>query len=160
MLLARACRDNGRHDEALALYEQILGEDPLDRRAREGLLIAAAGSRDAVQLEQAWQQVRASLGGEADVDARSLYEQLRRQVNGVGSLGSVGAGCGGCRSLSRKTSATTPRPVKRTDDMVRRVHKHDPPMTRVPQTPLRTDRPMCALARSSLLVHLLEFEHA
>jgi hypothetical protein len=62
----------------------LLGEDPLDRRAREGLLIAAADTRDVVQLEQAWQQVCACLGGEGDAEARSLYEQLRREVNGVG----------------------------------------------------------------------------
>src|SRR6266508_3831236 len=87
MLLARAYRDAGRHDEALALYDQLLGEDPLDRRASEGLLIAAAGTGDVVQLEQAWQQVCACLCGEGDADARSLYEQVRREVNGEGSLG-------------------------------------------------------------------------
>src|SRR5207247_9978099 len=35
-LLARAYRDVGRHEEALAKYEELLAEDPLDRRAREG----------------------------------------------------------------------------------------------------------------------------
>jgi len=85
MLLARAYRDAGRHEEALARYDELLREDPLDRRAREGLLIAAAGTRDGVQLEQAWQQVCACLGGDNDPDARSLYEKLRRELRGVGS---------------------------------------------------------------------------
>ena len=63
------------------MYDQLLGEDPLDRRAHEGLLIAAAGTRDVVQLERAWQQVCACLGGEDDLEARSIYDRLRREIN-------------------------------------------------------------------------------
>ena len=84
MLLARSYRDIGRHDEALAVYDQLLGEDPLDRRAHEGLLIAAAGTRDVVQLERAWQQVCVCLGGEDDLEARSIYDRLRREINRAG----------------------------------------------------------------------------
>jgi len=84
--LARAYRDAGRHEEALARYDELLGEDPLDRRAREGLLIAAAGTRDAVRLEQAWQQVCACLGSDDDPEARILYDKLRRELQGVGSI--------------------------------------------------------------------------
>ena len=85
MLLGRAYRDAGRYDDALALYEQLLGDDPLDQRAREGLLIAAAGTRDLVQLERAWQQVCAGIGGEDDAETRSLYDQLRHRMNGHSS---------------------------------------------------------------------------
>jgi DNA-binding SARP family transcriptional activator len=92
VLLARAYRDAGRHEEALARYDELLSEDPLDRRAREGLLIAAAGTRDGVRLEQAWQQVCACLGGEDDTDARILYEKLRRDVKSTGSLNAKGVG--------------------------------------------------------------------
>jgi hypothetical protein len=86
MLLGRAYRDGGRYDEALALYDQMLGDDPLDRRAREGLLISAAGTRDVVQLDRAWQQV-CVIGGEDDAETRSLYDELRHRMNGNGSGG-------------------------------------------------------------------------
>ena len=87
MLLGRAYRDAGRYDEAVALYDQMLGDDPLDRRAREGLLISAAGTRDVVQLERAWQQVCACIDGEDDAETRSLYDQLRHRMNGNSSGG-------------------------------------------------------------------------
>ena len=55
-----------------------------DLRVREGLLMAAAGTGDAVQLERAWQQVCACIGGEDDTELRALYERLRRDVHSVG----------------------------------------------------------------------------
>jgi pentatricopeptide repeat protein len=89
--VARAYREAGRHEEALAIYDELLSEDPLDRRAREGLLIAAAGTRDMVRLQQAWQQVCACLGGEDDA-ARMLYDRLRREVKGATALEKEGLG--------------------------------------------------------------------
>jgi hypothetical protein len=62
MVLGRAYRDAARHQEALRVYDHLLGEDPLDVRVREGLLTAAAGTGDVVQLERAWQQVCACMG--------------------------------------------------------------------------------------------------
>jgi tetratricopeptide (TPR) repeat protein len=94
-LLARAYRDAGRHDEALALYAQLLGEDPLDRRAREGLLIAAAGTGDVAQVHEAWQQICVCLGGEADRDIRALYEGLLKEMqrrSAAGGMNPVAAG--------------------------------------------------------------------
>ena len=91
MLVARAYREAGRHEEALAIYDELLSEDPLDRRAREGLLIAAAGTGDMVRLQQAWQQVCACLGGEDDA-ARMLYDRLRREVKGATALEKEGLG--------------------------------------------------------------------
>ena len=87
-LLARACRDSGRHEVALSLYAQLLGEDPLDRRAREGLLIAAAGTGDPAQLAESWQQICVCLGGEGDPEIRGLYERLKHEIGGS----SVGGG--------------------------------------------------------------------
>src|SRR5207237_2402626 len=92
MLLARAYREAARYEDALARYDELLCEEPLDRRAQEGLLIAAAGTRDVVRLEQAWQQVCACLGGDDDTDARTLYERLRREGLGADSLGGRGPG--------------------------------------------------------------------
>jgi hypothetical protein len=90
MVLGRAYRDAGRHDDALAVYDQLIGEDPPDLRVREGLLMAAAGTGDAVQLERAWQQVCACTGGEDDTEMRSLYDRLLRDVKSVGN-GRAGA---------------------------------------------------------------------
>jgi hypothetical protein len=85
MVLGRAYREAGRHEDALAVYDQLIGEDPPDLRVREGLLMAAAGTGDTVQLERAWQQVCACTGGEDDTEMRSLYERLAREVKGVGN---------------------------------------------------------------------------
>ena len=86
LLMARASRDRGRQEEALTRYNEVLAEAPLERRAREGLLIAAAGTRDVIRLDQAWQQVCACLGGD-DVDARLLYEKHRRELTPHSSNG-------------------------------------------------------------------------
>jgi hypothetical protein len=88
MVLGRAYRDAGRHEDALALYDQLIGQDPPDLRVREGLLMAAAGTGDAVQLERTWQQVCACAGGEDDTEMRSLYDRLMSEVKSVG----VGSG--------------------------------------------------------------------
>ncbi|MGI9145971.1 MAG: hypothetical protein ACR2IK_05400, partial [Chloroflexota bacterium] len=79
-LLARAYRDAGRHADALVLYAQLLGEDAHDRRTYEGLLIAAAGTGDMAQLQEAWQQICVCLGDEADAEIRGLYEGLIREM--------------------------------------------------------------------------------
>jgi tetratricopeptide (TPR) repeat protein len=84
-LLARAYRDAGRHAEALTVYAQLLGEDPLYRGAQEGLLAAAAGTGDLAQLHQAWQQVCACLEGEDDPELRAEYEELVREFERNGS---------------------------------------------------------------------------
>ncbi len=95
-LVARAYRDAGRHEEALAIYASLLGEDPLDPRAQEGLLAAAAGTGDAARLHDAWEQVCVCLGGDDDPEVRSHYEQLvrgmeRRPVSGTRSGNGVAA---------------------------------------------------------------------
>jgi len=79
-LLARAYRDAGRHADALVLYAQLLGEDAHDRRTYEGLLIAAAGTGDIAQLQEAWQQICMCLGDEADAEIRGLYQGLIREM--------------------------------------------------------------------------------
>jgi hypothetical protein len=84
MVLGRAYRDADRHEDALAVYDQLIGRDPPDLRVREGLLMAAAGTGDAVQLERAWQQVCACTGGEDDTEMRSLYDRLLRDVRNAG----------------------------------------------------------------------------
>ena len=89
-MLGRAYRDAGRHEDALGVYDQLIGEDPPDLRVREGLLMAAAGTGDAVQLERAWQQVCACAGGEDDTDIRSLYDRLLRDMKSA-SNGRAGA---------------------------------------------------------------------
>jgi hypothetical protein len=90
IVLGRAYRDAGRHEDALGVYDRLIGEDPPDRRVREGLLMAAAGTGDAVQLERAWQQVCACAGGEDDTDMRSLYDRLLRDMKSA-SNGRAGA---------------------------------------------------------------------
>src|SRR5213596_2406834 len=72
--LGRAYRDAGRCDAAMVLYGQLLGEVPHDRRVQEGLLLAARGTGDCTQLSQVWQQVRAYLDGETDIELHSMYE--------------------------------------------------------------------------------------
>jgi DNA-binding SARP family transcriptional activator len=104
VLLARAYRDAGRFEEALERYDELLGEDPLDRRAEEGLLLAAAGTRDIVRLEQAWQQVCACRGGDDDADARALYEKLRREVSAARSIHANGANRMASRGDAVRTS--------------------------------------------------------
>ncbi|HEY1296989.1 MAG TPA: LysM peptidoglycan-binding domain-containing protein [Chloroflexota bacterium] len=90
VVLGRAYRDAGRHEDALGVYDQLIGEDPPDLRVREGLLLAAAGTGDAIQLERAWQQVCACAGSEDDTDMRSLYDRLLRDVRSA-SNGTAGA---------------------------------------------------------------------
>ena len=70
--LGRAYRDGGRYDAAMVLYGQLLGEVPHDRRVQEGLLLAARGTGDCTQLSQVWQQVRAYLDGETDIELHSM----------------------------------------------------------------------------------------
>src|SRR6266446_4277965 len=78
--LGRAYRDGGRFDTAMVLYGQLLGEVPHDRRVQEGLLLAARGTGDCTQLSQVWQQVRAYLDGETDIELHSMYERLMSEV--------------------------------------------------------------------------------
>ena len=85
MVLGPAYRNAGRHEDALGVYDQLIGEDSPDVRVGEGLLMAAAGTGDAVQLERAWQQVCACADDDDDdSDVRSLYDRLLREsvVNG------------------------------------------------------------------------------
>jgi hypothetical protein len=100
-MLARAYRDLGQHTAAMTVYGEILAEDPLGRRAQEGLLVAAAGTGDSVQLADAWQQVCASVGGDVDLELRALHERLcgirMRMVdaNWSGRSDDVALGAGG-----------------------------------------------------------------
>src|SRR6266702_5596 len=83
--LGRAYRDGGRYDAAMVLYGQLLGEVPHDRRVQEGLLLAARGTGDCTQLSQVWQQVRAYLDGETDIELHSMYERLMSETRAVGA---------------------------------------------------------------------------
>jgi len=78
--LGRAYRDGGRYDAAMVLYGHLLGEVPHDRRVQEGLLLAARGTGDCTQLSQVWQQVRAYLDGETDIELHSMYERLMSET--------------------------------------------------------------------------------
>ena len=71
-ILGRAYRDAGQQPAAMMAYGEMLGQDPLDRRAQEGLLSTAAGSDDPTQLADAWQQVCACLGRGRPRAARPL----------------------------------------------------------------------------------------
>ena len=97
-LLARAYCDAGQHADALAMYARVFADDPLDRGAHEGLLVAAAGTGDAAQLHEAWQQICVCLGGEGDLETRSLYERLVRELERTSNADrtgtAVGAGSG------------------------------------------------------------------
>ena len=64
----------------MVLYGQLLGEVPHDRRVQEGLLLAARGTADCTQLSQVWQQVRAYLDGETDIELCSMYERLMSET--------------------------------------------------------------------------------
>ena len=92
MLLARTYRDAARYEDALSRYDELLREEPLDWRAQEGLLIAAAGTRDIVRLEQAWREVCACLGGDCHSGARALYERLTREVSATRTTNGSGVG--------------------------------------------------------------------
>jgi len=97
-LLARAYCDAGQHADALAMYARVFADDPLERGAHEGLLVAAAGTGDAAQLHEAWQQICVCLGGEGDLETRSLYERLVRELERTSNADrtptTVGAGSG------------------------------------------------------------------
>jgi len=97
-LLARAYCDTGRHADALVMYAQLFADDPVDRGAHEGLLVAAAGTGDAAQLHEAWQQICVCLGGEGDLETRGLYERLVRELGRTSNADrtgtAVGAGSG------------------------------------------------------------------
>jgi hypothetical protein len=103
-LLARAYRDAGRNEDALLMYAQLFAEDPLDRGAHEGLLLAAAGTGDVAQLHEAWQQICVCLGGEGDLEIRGLYERLLRELerapNPERTGSPVGVGGGSLRQIS------------------------------------------------------------
>jgi len=83
VLLGRAYRDGGRYDAAVLVYGQLLGEVPHDRRVQEGLLLAARGTGDRTQLSQVWQQVRASVDGDTDIELRSMCERLMSETRGA-----------------------------------------------------------------------------
>jgi DNA-binding SARP family transcriptional activator len=83
--LGRAYRDGGRYDAAMVLYGQLLGEVPHDRRVQEGLLLAARGTGDCTQLSQVWQQVRAYLDGDTDIELHSMYERLMSETRAAGA---------------------------------------------------------------------------
>jgi hypothetical protein len=83
VLLGRAYRDGGRYDAAVVVYGQLLGEVPHDRRVQEGLLLAARGTGDRTQLSQVWQQVRASVDGDTDIELRSMCERLMSETRGA-----------------------------------------------------------------------------
>jgi hypothetical protein len=87
VLLGRAYRDGGRYDAAVVVYGQLLGEVPHDRRVQEGLLLAARGTGDCTQLNQVWQQVRASVDGDTDIELRSMYERLMSETRGTSAVG-------------------------------------------------------------------------
>jgi len=90
MLLARVYRDAGRHEEAVVLYSELMGDLPLDRRVHEGLLVAAASTGDIAQLHHAWEQVCTCQGGEPDTEVRTLHERLVRETERSGvRIGSV-----------------------------------------------------------------------
>ena len=74
----------GRHKEALVLYGELMADLPLDRRVHEGLLVAAAGTGDIAQLDEAWQQVCACHGAEGDREVRAQYERLGRETERKG----------------------------------------------------------------------------
>jgi hypothetical protein len=65
----------------MSVYSEMLTDNPLDRRAQEGLLAAAAGIGDGMQLADGWQQVCASLDGDVDVELQELYERLPRELS-------------------------------------------------------------------------------
>jgi hypothetical protein len=78
-LLARAYRDLGQPAAAVPVYREILVEDPLDRRTQEGLLVAAAATRDVAVLDDAWKEIVAYLDGEVDADLIEVYERLMHE---------------------------------------------------------------------------------
>ncbi len=64
---------------------------------QEGLLLAARGTEvdpsrlairgDCPQLSQVWQQVRAYLDRETDIELHSMYEQLMSETRAVRAVG-------------------------------------------------------------------------
>jgi hypothetical protein len=53
---------------------------------RKGLLLAARGTGDCTQLSQVWQQVRAYLDGETDIELHSMYERLMSEARVGGTV--------------------------------------------------------------------------
>ena len=72
----------------------MFADDPLDRGAHEGLLVAAAGTGDAAQLHEAWQQICVCLGGDGDLETRGLYERLVRQLERPSNADRTGTAIG------------------------------------------------------------------
>jgi len=68
----------------MVLYGELMADLPLDRRVHEGLLVAAAGTGDIAQLDEAWQQVCACHGAEGDREVRAQYERLGRETERKG----------------------------------------------------------------------------
>jgi len=66
---------------------QLLGEVPHDRRVQEGLLLAARGTGDCAQLSQVWQQMRACVDGDTDIELRSMYERLMSETRVASAVG-------------------------------------------------------------------------
>ena len=90
LLLGRAYREAGCCDRAMVVYGQLLCEVPHDQRVQEGLLLAAAGTGDAAQLSQVWQQVLAFVDAYPDIEVRALFQRVSSEVRGRG-LSAAGA---------------------------------------------------------------------
>jgi hypothetical protein len=84
LLLGRAYREAGCCDRAMVVYGQLLCEVPHDQRVQEGLLLAAAGTGDAAQLSQVWQQVLASVDGDPDIECARCSSAYRARFGGEG----------------------------------------------------------------------------
>jgi hypothetical protein len=67
---------------AVRVYGQLLSEVPHDQRVQEGLQLAAAGTGDATQLSQVWQQVLAFVDGYPDIEVRALFQRVSSEVRG------------------------------------------------------------------------------
>ena len=83
ILLARAYRDAEQREKAVAVYASLVTDDPLDGDAAEGLLLAAAGTRDPLRLAEAWRQVCRSSDGQLEGELRQLHERLERDVRTI-----------------------------------------------------------------------------
>ena len=77
----RAYREGCRYDAAMVLYGQLLGEVLHDRRVQGRAVVRRhAEPATAPKLSQVWQQVRAYLDGETDIELNSMYERLMSET--------------------------------------------------------------------------------